>query len=109
MGNIEKIERLTSQVRNLKLAGEKIGARVTSGVLATGGGGIAGLIDGTKLRTLPNTNVSTAGVLGAGLLMAAAADLFDKYSEHVGSIAGGMLAYATGCATKQFAQQRMAA
>ena len=102
-------DRLTTQIKNLKVAGEKVGARVTNGVLTAGGGGIAGLIDGTKLAKLPNTNVSTAGALGAGLLLCAAGDLFDKYSEHIGALGGGMLAYTCGCAGKQFAQQRLAA
>jgi hypothetical protein len=106
MGNIEKIERLTSQIKNLKVAGEKVGARMTTSVLCASGGGIAGLIDGTRLSRLPNTNVSTAGAVGAGLVMAAAGDLFDKYSEHVCSIGSGMVAYVTGCAAKTFAQQR---
>ena len=105
MGNIEKIERLTSQIKNLKVAGAKAARIGTNGVLTGGGGAVAGFVH-AKLPKVPNTNLDTAGAVGVGLLIAAAGDVFDNYSEHVGAFAGGMLAYAAGRETYTYAASR---
>lgn len=101
MGNIEKIERLTTQVKNLKLAGAKA-ARVGSlSVLTTAGGGFAGFVD-AKISKIPNTNLDTAGIAGAVGVVLAVSDVFDNYSENVAAMAAGMLAYVGGRETKEF-------
>jgi hypothetical protein len=103
--NLARIERLTSQLKNIKAASAK-GARIgVQQMLTSGGGLLAGAID-AKFSKLPNTNVDTAGVLGGLGVLAAMSGVFDDLSDNVGAASGGMLAYVLGREAKEFFANR---
>ncbi len=99
--NLARIERLSSQLKNIKAASAK-GAKIgVQQMLTTGGGFLGGMID-AKLSKIPNTNVDTAGALGAVGVVIAMTGFLDEHSDFVGSAAGGMLAYVVGREAKDF-------
>jgi len=97
---LARIEALKTRLANIKEQTAQAAKIGTSAMLATGGGALGGLLD-AKFPKLPNTNVDTAGVGGALGVIAAMTGFFDEHSEHVGSIAGGMLAYIAGRELRQ--------
>jgi hypothetical protein len=99
--NLARIERLTSQLKNIKAASAK-GARIGMQQMLTSGGGLlAGIID-AKFSKIPNTNVDTAGVVGGLGVIAAMSGFFDDHSDNVGAASGGMLAYVLGREAKEY-------
>lgn len=88
---MEKVERLRTQLSNLK--GElKESARVgTNMVLSTAGGVIAGYCYADH-PVIPGTTFPTAAALGAGLALGSVTGVFDEYSDPLAAIAGGLLA-----------------
>jgi hypothetical protein len=104
MSNLATIQRLSTRLKTIKESSAK-GARIgTQQILAGGGGMLAGFID-AKFSTIPNTNLDTAGVLGALGGLAAVSGHFEDHSDSVGAVAGGMLAYVLGRETKEYFQR----
>lgn len=106
MSNLAKIERLTSQLKNIKqhaAAGARIGMH---SMLTVAGGGAAGILD-AKLSKVPNTNLDLAGLIGSGGVIAAVTGFFDQHSDGIGAWSAGMLAYVTGREAKEFASSRL--
>lgn len=103
--NLATINRLTTQLKNIKVdmaKGAKIGM---SGILTGGGGLLAGVID-AKFSKIPHTNIDTAGVIGALGVLGAMSGFLDEHSDNVGAAAGGMLAYVLGREAKEYFQAR---
>lgn len=101
MSHLARIEALTSRLKNVReksKQGVKIG---TSAAITVTGGGAAGALE-AKMPTLPNTNVSTAGALGAAGVFAAMSGFLDEHSDHLGNFAGGMLAFVVGKETEKY-------
>lgn len=98
---LTKYERLGSQLRRVK-EDMRSGARIGTQAFANGAGGIVGGFVQCKLPVIPNTTLQTNALVGAGLTMAAVVGLFSEYSDHVGALGGGMLAYALGRESEQY-------
>jgi hypothetical protein len=99
--NLARIERLTSQLKNIKAASAK-GAKIgLQQMLTSGGGFLGGMLD-AKMSKIPNTNVDTAGALGALGVVVAMSGFVDEHSDYLGSASGGMLAYVLGREAKDF-------
>lgn len=88
---MEKVERLRSQLSNLK--GElKHSARVgTNSVLTVSGGVIAGWCYADQ-PNVPGTSFPLAAAIGSGLVLGALANVFDDFSDPAAAIGSGMLA-----------------
>lgn len=91
MSAIEKVERLTSQLRNVKAELAETARIGTNGMLCAGGGLVAGYLY-AKFPTVPNSTFPTAAALGSGLLIAGLANVFEGYSDQVASLGSGLLA-----------------
>jgi hypothetical protein len=99
--NLARIDRLTSQLKNVKAASAK-GAKIGLQQMLTGGGGLlAGVID-AKFSKIPNTNVDTAGVIGGLGVIVAMSGFLDENSDNIGAASGGMLAYVLGREAKEY-------
>jgi hypothetical protein len=92
---LTKYERLGSQLRRVKEE-LRTGARIGTQVLANSGGGVVGGYIESKMPTVPNTTLKTNAVVGSALAFGAVVGLFSEYSDHVGAVGGGILAYALG-------------
>lgn len=74
----------------------KAGARIGTHAMMASCGGIAGGFIEAKMPTIPNTTLKTNAVLGTAGIVGAVTGLFSEYSDHIGSAASGLLAYALG-------------
>lgn len=92
---LAKVERLRSQLSNLK--GElKQSAKVgTMSVLTVSGGVIAGWLYADH-PTIPGTSFPSAGAVGAGLVLGSLSGVFDDYSDPLAAIGAGLLAVVIG-------------
>lgn len=95
MSNIARIEALTSRIKGMKARAEAGASIGTQGLLTAGGGVIGGALE-ARMPHIPNTNMSTAGVLGGVGVLAAMSGFFGTQSKRVGQVCSGVLAYACG-------------
>ncbi len=101
MSNLARIEALTSRIKNMKVRAEK-GARIGTQSMLTSGGGLLGGLSDAKMQKIPNTNLDTAGVVGAIGVVAAMSGFFAEHSDSVGSACSGTLAYVLGRETREY-------
>jgi hypothetical protein len=88
---MEKVERLRTQLSNLK--GElKQSAKVGTNVVLTVSGGVIAGYCYADHPTIPGTTFPTAAALGAGLSLGAVTGIFDDYSDPLAAIGAGLLA-----------------
>lgn len=82
-----------------KATAKHAGVTVVCGILASAGGGLAG-IAAVKMPHLPKTKIRTDLALGAAIGAATAVGLFDEHAPMVAAVAHGLLGYGTGDAVK---------
>jgi len=92
---MQQVERLRSQLSNLK--GElKNSAKIgTMSVLTVSGSVIAGWCYADH-PTIPGTNFPTAAAIGCGLVLGALSNVFDDYSDPLAALGSGLLAVVIG-------------
>jgi len=83
-----------------KATAKHAGVTVIGGLLASAGGGVAG-VAAVKMPHLPKTKIRTDLAVGTAIAVGVAMGVFDEHSQHVGAFAQGMLGYGTGDAVKQ--------
>lgn len=94
----ERLEKALTTTRRKLREGARLGAN--SMITSLGGGVVSGWLQ-AKYPTLLNTNVNTAGAVGAGLVLGALSGIFDEYSDEAAALGSGMLA----CAISREAEQ----
>jgi hypothetical protein len=99
--SLARIEALTTRIKNIKAASAKGAAIGASSMLTASGGLLGGVID-AKMSKIPNTNLDTAGVLGAVGVVAAMSGYFGAQSDAVGNAGSGMLAYILGREAREY-------
>lgn len=87
----EKLQRFSSQLKNLRSEAKHVAKVGTSSVLIVAGGGLAGAVQ-AKMPFLPGTQVPTAAALGFGLVALAMSGMLDEQGDAAADIGAGMLA-----------------
>ncbi len=87
----EKLERLRTQLSNLRGEAKHVAQVGVRSVLVVAGGAAAGAIQ-AKMPFLPNTQVPTAGVVGAGLITLAMSGMLDDQGDNAAFFGAGLLA-----------------
>lgn len=87
----EKLERLRSQLANMRTEAKHVAQVGTRSVLVVAGGAAAGAIQ-AKMPFLPGTQVPTAGVVGAGLITLAMSGMLDDQGDNAAFFGAGLLA-----------------
>lgn len=85
------IQRLRSQLANVREEAKHIAKTGTQSLVIVGGGVAAGAVQ-AKMPMLPGTTVPTAGALGGLLVAAAMAGVLEEHSDNVAFFGAGMLA-----------------
>lgn len=99
--NLARIEALTTRIKNIKAQAAK-GAKIGTNSALTAVGGLGGGFLRAKFKTIPNTNLDTATVTGAGGVVLAMTGFFDEHSDHIGSLSAGVLAFALGREAEEY-------
>ncbi len=97
---IRHVMNIRNGIAKHKATAKHAGVTVIGGVLASAGGGVAGLA-AVKMPHIPRTKFRTDLVIGTAISIGVAVGVFDEHSQHVGAFAQGMLGYGTGDAVKQ--------
>lgn len=92
---MQKVERLRSQLTNLKGELRKSAKVGTNAVLTVSGGVIAGWLYADH-EFVPGTSFPSAGAVGAGLVLGSLSGVFDDYSDPLAAIGSGLLAVVIG-------------
>lgn len=89
----------------------KHAARLGTAAVLTAAGGFASGYMSTQasLAKIPGTELPTDAVLGSGLMLGCALDMFDAANDNVAAFAGGLLAAAAAREGLKFGLQRAGA
>lgn len=97
---IRHVMSIRNGIAKHKASAKHAGVTVIGGLLASAGGGAAG-VAAVKMPHLPKTKIRTDLAVGTAIAVGVAMGVFDEHSQHVGAFAQGMLGYGTGDAVKQ--------
>lgn len=97
---IKHVMNIRNGVQKHKAAAKHAGVTVIGGLLASAGGGVAG-VAAVKMPHIPKTKFRTDLVVGTAIAAGVALGVFDEHAPHVGAFAQGMLGYGTGDSVKQ--------
>jgi hypothetical protein len=97
---IKHVMNIRNGIAKHKQSAKHAGATVIGGLMASAGGGVAG-VAAVKMPHLPKTKIRTDLALGTAIAAGVALGVFDEHGPHVAAFAQGMLGYGTGDSVKQ--------
>ncbi len=90
-GAKERLERLRSQMQNMREQAKHATRVGTESLIVVAGGAACGAIQ-NKLPFLPGTQIPTAAAIGVGLITMAMSGLLDDQGDNAAFLGAGMLA-----------------
>lgn len=87
----EKLERLRSQMANMREQAKHATRVGTESLLVVAGGAAAGALE-AKLPFLPGTQIPTAAAVGVALVAGAMSGMLDDQADNAAMLGAGMLA-----------------
>jgi hypothetical protein len=87
----EKLQRLRSQLSNVKESAQAVARLGTDSLVVVAGGAAAGAL-AAKMPLIPNTQIPTVGAVGSAIVALAMSGVMDDQADRAALFGAGMLA-----------------